>query len=232
MVRLVADPYARAMSPGTGRSRSILLLLGLGVVSPVLYFGAQLVCGLMTDGYSFLSNAASDLGTSDRRFHQVFNAAALATGCSLVCGGVGLLLVSTTPIPRRVATIIVAVCCLSAGAAAVTAGLYPLPDGRHGGGPIGAGMFVTPFAVAFALRDRVRWRPYLGLNIAMFVAGGVILSSGDPDIAGLGQRLLAGSVFPALALVCGLWFREVSTGRGDNGQGEIGRGENGRGPNS
>jgi hypothetical protein len=114
------------------------------------------------------------------------------------------------PISRQVATIIVAVCCLSAGAAAVTAGLYPLPDVRHGGGPIGAGMFVAPFAVAFALRDRVRLRPYLGLNIAVFIAGGAILSSGSPAIAGLGQRLLAGAVFPALALVCGLWLRAVS----------------------
>ncbi len=176
----------------------------MGVLSPALYFGAQLICGLMTDGYSFLREAASDLGTSDRPYHRVFNGAAFATGCSLLCGGIGLLLVCMRPVPRRVATIMVAFCCLSAGAAAVTAGLYPLPDTRHGGGPIGAGMFVAPFAVAFALRDRVRLRPYLALNIAVFVAGGAILSGGSPAIAGLGQRLLAGAVFPALALVCGL----------------------------
>jgi hypothetical membrane protein len=180
------------------------------VVSPVLYFGAQLVFGLMTDGYSFAREAASDLGTSDQPYHRAFNGAAFATGCSLLCGGIGLLLVSVRPVPRRVATVIVAVCCLSAGAAAVTAGLYPLPDVRHGGGPIGAGMFVAPFAVAFALRDRVRLRPYLGLNIAVFVAGGAILSGGSPAIAGLGQRLLAAAVFPALALVCGLWLGAVS----------------------
>ena len=189
--------------PGrTVRTWSTILLLGFGVAAPVLYFGAQLVCGLMTDGYSFLREAASDLGTSDRPYHRLFNLAACATGCSLVGGGIGLLLVSLRPIPRRVATIVVALCCLSAGAAALAAGLYPLPDERHGGGPIGAGLFVAPFAVAFALRDRVRLRPYLGLNIAAFVAGGVILSGGDPAIAGLGQRLLAAAVFPALALVC------------------------------
>lgn len=202
------------------RTRLIVLLLGFGVISPVLYFGAQLVCGLMTDGYSFSREAASDLGTSDRPYHRVFNGAAVATGCSLLCGGIGLLLVSTRAVPRRAATIVVALCCLSAGAAALTAGLYPLRDDRHGGGPIGAGMFVAPFAVAFALRDRVRWRPYLGLNIAAFVAGGAILGGGNPAIAGLGQRLLAGAVFPALAMVCGLWLgavlvppppREVST---------------------
>jgi glucans biosynthesis protein C len=188
-----------------------MVLLGLGLVSPVLYFGAQLACGLMTDGYSFTREAASDLGTSDRLYHRVFNGAALATGCSLICGGIGLLLVSTRRIPRRLATIIVAVCCLSAGAAAVTAGLYPLPDVRHGGGPIGAGMFVAPFAVAFALRDRVRLRPYLGLNIAVFVVGGAILSRGSPAIAGLGQRLLAGAVFPAFASVCALWLVALAT---------------------
>ncbi len=59
----------------------------------------------------------------------------------------------------------------------MTAGLYPLPDVPHGGGPIGAGIFVAPFAVAFALRDRVRLRPYLGLNIAVFVTGGAILNT-------------------------------------------------------
>jgi hypothetical membrane protein len=198
------------MSGRAIRTRLMVVLLGLGVVSPILYFGAQLLCGLMTNGYSFSREAASDLGTSDRPYHRVFNGAAFATGFSLVCGGIGLLLVSMRPIPRRVANIIVTVCCLSAGAAAVTAGLYPLPDIRHGGGPIGAGMFIAPFAVAFALSDRVRLRPYLGLNIALFVAGGAILSSGSPAIAGLGQRLLAGAVFPALALVCGLWLQAVS----------------------
>lgn len=199
------------MSRRAIRTRLIVVLLGLGVVSPLLYFGAQLICGLMTDGYSFSREAASDLGTSDRPYHRVFNGAALATGCSLLSGGIGLLLVSTRPIPRRVATISVAVCCLSAGAAAVMAGLYPLPDVRHGGGPIGAGMFVAPFAVAFALGERVRLRTYLGLNIAVFVAGGAILSGGSPEIAGLGQRLFAVAVFPALALVCGLWLRQYQS---------------------
>jgi hypothetical protein len=137
----------------------------------------------------------------------VFNLAALATGCSLIGGGIGLLLVSARPTRHRVGTVIVALCCLSAGAAAVAAGLYPLPDERHGGGPIGAGLFVAPFAVALALRSRARWRPYLGANIALFVAGGVILGAGDPSIAGLGQRLLAASVFPALAVACGLALR-------------------------
>lgn len=62
---------------------------------------------------------------------------------------------------------------------------------------------MAPFAVAFALGDRVRLRPHLGLNIAVFVAGGAILSGGSPAIAGLGQRLLTGAVFPALALAYG-----------------------------
>ncbi len=198
----------RAVSLPALRRCVVLVLLGLGVASPFLYFGAQLVCGLRTAGYSFMREAASDLGTSDRPYHRAFNAAAIATGCSLVCGGIGLLLVR--PMSRRVATIIVAVCCLSAGAAAVSAGLYPLPDSRHGGGPIGAGLFVAPFAIAFALGDRARMRPYLGLNIAMFVAGGAILSGGNPAIAGVGQRLLAAAVFPPLALVFGLRLRAVS----------------------
>jgi Protein of unknown function (DUF998) len=175
---VIAGPYARDVSRGAIRTRLIVVLLGIGVMSPILYFGTQLICGLMTDGYSFAREAASDLGTSDRPYHQVFNAAALATGCSLLCGGIGLLLVSTRSIPRWVATIVVAACCL--------------------------------FAVAFALRGRVRLRPFLGLNIAAFGAGGAILNGENPAIAGLGQRLLAGAVFPSLALVCGLWLRALT----------------------
>lgn len=190
------------------RTRLIIVLLLLGAASPVLYFGAQLVCGLMTDGYSFMRDAASDLGTLDRPNHAVFNVAALATGGCLLSGGVGLLLTCLRPVPRRAGTVVVGVCCLSAGAAAVAAGIYPLPDARHGGGAIGAGMFVAPFAVAFALRDRARLRPVLGLSIAVFVVGGAILAGGNPAIAGLGQRLLAGAVFPSLALVCGLQLRQ------------------------
>lgn len=69
-------------------------------------------------------------------------------------------------------------------------------------------MFVAPFAVAFALQDQTRLRPILGLSIAAFVAGGAILANGNAAIAGLGQRLLAGAVFPTLALMCGLQLRD------------------------
>ena len=103
--RVARCPYARGVSDRAIRRRLIVVLLGLGVVAPILYFGAQLVCGLLTDGYSFAREAASDLGTSDRPYHRVFNVAAFATGCSLICGGIGLLLVCMRPIPRRVATV-------------------------------------------------------------------------------------------------------------------------------
>jgi hypothetical membrane protein len=200
-------PYAREMVGLGVRSRVVGVLLSFGVAAPILYFGSQLACGLMTDQYSFLRNAASDLGTANQPYHQAFNGAAILTGCSLLSGAVGLLLICARRIARRFATVVVAICCLSNGLAALSAGLFPLPDARHGGGVLGAGLFLTPFAVAFALWNRSRLRAYLVINVALFVAGGTILSTGSQSLAGLGQRLLAGAVFPSLGFICALMVK-------------------------
>ncbi len=100
-----------------------------------------------------------------------------------------------------------AVAVVSTGTAAIAAGVFPLPDNRHGGGVLGAGMFLVPFIAAVVLwpTGSRRLRGYALANIAAFIGCGVALSGGTPidQLANEGalQRVLAITVFGTIGVV-------------------------------
>ena len=215
MILMPSAPYRDGMPSPRWFDRAALSL-GIGV--PVLYFLTQGVVGVLTPGYSFRQQAASDLGVGDSIRAMVFNLGAISTGVLAVVAAYGLAVAPRwCPIPG-VRSRLTALAVASTGAAAIAAGVFPLPDPRHGGGPIGAGMFVIPLLMATLL-----WRAaspmvrgYLGLNLALFVGCAAMLSGATPvdQVAngGLLQRLLAVTVFGAIGVGCAVISATRSTG--------------------
>ncbi len=194
--------------------------LSLGIGVPALYFLTQGVIGVLTPGYSFRQQAASDLGVGDSIRATVFNLGAISTGVLAAVAAYGLAAAPRwSPVPA-VRARLTALAVASTGAAAIAAGVFPLPDPRHGGGPIGAGMFVIPLLMATLL-----WRAasplvrgYLGLNLALFAGCAAMLSGTTPvdQVAngGLLQRVLAVTVFGAIGVGCAI----VTATRSDSTQ--------------
>jgi hypothetical membrane protein len=195
--------HSQGVPKQTTWSRSAL---GVGALVPVLYFGTQVIVGALNPDYDFLTQVASDLGASGAPHAGWFNAGALLTGVAALVTTSGLL---TAPVQTRARHFLLAACALailSTGLAAIAAGAFPLPDERHGGGALGAGMFLLPALGAVVLFPHGGgWRAYGLANLALFVGSAAALSGSTPidEVAwqGLLQRLLAGTVFVAIAVV-------------------------------
>jgi hypothetical membrane protein len=119
-----------------------------------LYYGVQLVAAPFFDGFSVVGTTASELG-SDRSTHPwIFNAGAILTGIAALLASAGFLrglrqlgvpsILSWLPFLAVAAT----------GASSLWAGIFPMPDPRHGGHP---SLLIAMIAVPFVLAAAV-WR--------------------------------------------------------------------------
>jgi hypothetical membrane protein len=192
------------------RVRLSQLLCWVGSGAAVLYFGTQVVIGLMTDGYSFLRDTASELGQQGAPHATLFAVGAVGTGVATLAAALGVILASKPSRTRRVAG---ALTLTSAGMASVAAGVYPMPDSRHGGGAIGAGLFLLPFVsmvVTWPIAS-TRARTVLIGGAVWFVAAGVVMSGVTPidqqTYEGICQRFLAVPTFGAISLTAYLLAR-------------------------
>jgi hypothetical membrane protein len=191
-----------------GRLSQMLCWVGSGAAA--LYFGTQVVVGLMTDDYSFLRDTASELGQRGAPHAGLFAVGAVSTGIATLAAALGVILASKPSRTRRVAG---AITLASAGIASVAAGVYPLPDSRHGGGAIGAGLFLLPFvSIAVAWPIAHTWaRTALVVGAVWFVVAGVVMSGATPidqkTYEGICQRFLALPTFGAISLTAYLLTR-------------------------
>lgn len=169
-----------------------------GALVPLVYFGVQFIAAPCYPDYSFLVNSASQLGSDRSTCPQWLNGGAILSGI------LGLL--STYGIGTRLQAAganvwfawACAACAASVAAAAIWAGLHPMPDPRHNPGAIGIGMFIGPFALLAAfwkLRDARAMRAYLWFTLAAFALLVPIMSGISPiDLqryGGLLQRIAA-----------------------------------------
>ena len=188
--------------------RSTRVGLRAGVLVPVVYFGVQLWRGAAVDGYSFRSDAASDLGAAGVPGAVWFNVAAIASGIAAVLAAVAWWDALRRWGVGRLGRGFLSAALMSIGAASIAAGWFPLPDDRHGGGPLGIGLFALPFLLVFAIarRSAPGWvRVYVVANAALFVVAALMFSGAtwlDPTAdEGVMQRVLACSVFVPIGVV-------------------------------
>ena len=193
------------------------VLLAAGIVVPILYFANLIVGGLLTPGFSHVSQMPSELGVAAAPYAALFNAGLIAVGVATFMAalglyfglrrlGVGLPLVLLTSVSLA----------LSAGAMAMS-GVFPLPHPLHYGfGLVLAGVF-TPLFGALALKDggAVRVILLVGFVASIAIVGAIFAANfGLSDLvnqsnAGLWVRGYALTGIPSVALLCWAVMRRL-----------------------
>src|SRR5215216_1684405 len=74
------------------KEKVLVFALASGILVPILYFGTQLLAAPFFPGYSFLSMAASVLGSDLATYPAIFNTGAMITGISTIIASVGFFL--------------------------------------------------------------------------------------------------------------------------------------------
>ena len=180
------------------KEKVLAFALGSGIMVPVLYFGTQLLAAPFFPGYSFLSMAASLLGSDLALYPAIFNTGAIITGIATIIASVGFLLALQHFGTNPFLTWLTSVAVLLNGVGSLWAGFFPLPDPRHGSNPFTVGIFLFPILLTFTLWKRSDARPiktYLIITNFVFIAL-IPIMSGVTGIhtqgyQGLLQRIVA-----------------------------------------
>lgn len=186
--------------------------LAVGVLVPVVYFGAQLLAAPFYPGYSFVRQAASELGSDRSDRPEILNVGAMLTGIAAIIAACAM----PAALPRMKSPSVIAwltaIAMISMGIGAIWAGVFPMPSPRHNSGPIGAGMFFVPLLFAIALWRRPgALRTYLLVNVALFSVM-VPLMSGASGIdinpfRGALQRIAAAILYLPIGIVSAALLR-------------------------
>jgi hypothetical membrane protein len=165
---------------------------------PVIYFGAQLVAARFYPNYSFAQDTASMLGTATSTQPWIFNLGAVLTGVAGLCGAFGLVH-ALRKVTWKALALLVGLCVVANGVLSLKAGMFPMPDPRHGSWQFL--MFPTLAAPVLLLislwRQSILLRMYLGCNaVALLVMVPLMMHRAAPVFAeGTMQRLFALTVF-------------------------------------
>lgn len=183
------------------------LLWGL-ILAPLFYYVALIGGSLLWPGYSHVTQYASELGSSAAPNPMFFNGNVILCGLSALIGGFGLTHVLTQLSGSRGWAVAAGVSISLWGLAIVVAGLYPMPDERHGAfGLAIAGQF-TPLFAWIALRKvggigglkaflAVIFVTSFVLFAIMMGVGGLVTRAN----VGIWQRINSGLGIPYLAIL-------------------------------
>jgi hypothetical membrane protein len=180
---------------------------------PFLYYGTQIIAAPFFPGYSFMSQAASLLGSELSTHPAIFNAGVIATGIATLVAAFGFF----RALERIGANVFLRwITSIALGGSAISslwAGCFPLPDPRHAGHPaLLVAMIAVPFLLTATLwreRDARALKAYLVATIALLVVMIPIMSGASGidmgSYSGICQRIFAFTVFPPIA-VCALFL--------------------------
>jgi hypothetical membrane protein len=194
----------------TKETRAVIALQ-MGFMVPFLYFGTQIIAAPFYPDYNFLTMPASLLGSDLARYPLIFNLGAMITGIATLIASLGFLyvfkLLPINPILAWLASIALAL----NGVASVWAGVFSIPDPRHGSNPFAVGIFVFPILLLAALwtqPDARKIKTYLIVTNILFlmlipVMGGMT-GLDTRAYQGLLQRIAALIFFPPISV--GAWY--------------------------
>lgn len=197
--------------------RPASLLLKLGVLVPVLYYGVLLIGGYLTPGYNHFTQYASELGMAGKPAAQLFNYGIIAAGGCAIIAALGVLIGMKSLGANILWALLAAVCLAAWGVSFVYGGLYPMPNPLHAG-PVtvmglGLGLMAIPAALFMFLGLSGRsdmggvkslvilsFLAMIGLTLVMYNVGGFDLVS--KANVGLWQRGLGLATIPWIGLAC------------------------------
>jgi glucan biosynthesis protein C len=183
------------------------LLWGL-ILAPVFYYVALIGGSLLWPGYSHVTQYASELGSSASPNPMFFNGNVILCGLSAIIGGFGLTHILTQLSGGRCWAVAAGASISLWGLAIIVAGLYPMPDDRHGAfGLAIVGQF-TPLFAWLALR---KVEGFVGLKtflaiifVASFALFAIMMGVGGLVTranVGIWQRINTALGIPYLAIL-------------------------------
>jgi hypothetical membrane protein len=184
------------------------LLWGL-ILAPVFYYIGLIGGSLLWSGYSHVTQYASELGSSAAPNPMFFNGNVILCGLAALIGGFGLTHALTElPGGSRNWAIAAGASISLWGIAIVIAGLYPMPDERHGAYGLATVGQLTPLFVWLAMRKvegLSGLKLFLGLIfVASFVLFAIMMGVGGLVTranVGIWQRINSGLGIPYLAVL-------------------------------
>jgi glucans biosynthesis protein C len=191
------------------------LLLWAGVAVPVLYFGNLLLNALLYPGYSHVRQYVSELGGPEAPHATLFNTGVVLFGLAAMAAGGGFGLALRRRGSGRVLAVAVGALVVLFGAGMILAGVFPMPDPRHGGYGLPMGVHIVPPLLAWGLRRRpeLRWlRLFLWVSfVAMVTLFAIMMGVGELVTranVGLFQRAYALAMFPWIGIAAAALVRE------------------------
>lgn len=192
------------------------VLLSAGIAVPFLYFGNILVSSLFYPGYNHIRQYASELGGPDAPWPALFNTTVIILGVASIAAGLGYTLALKRLTAKTVLPVLTGLLIALFGVGTTLAGIFPMPDERHGGYGLGMGIQLAPLLLWLSLRKREGLR---GLKIYLLISFFVSLAffavmMGVGELVtranvGLFQRLYSLTLFPWIGLGSYVLLREV-----------------------
>lgn len=165
-------------------------LLIFGIVSPLLFWFTTLVCGLILEDYSHLSNMVSELGAMGTKTQYVFTAGLLLSSILNVLFGIGLWRMGQALKLEMIPVVLVFCYSFLAGPA-----IFAMPHKLHG--TIGVGFMLIMVSPVFCLVQWWKQEPILKIRWAAIVSFAIMMlgfliffPNTLTDYFGLKQRFL------------------------------------------
>jgi glucan biosynthesis protein C len=152
------------------------LLLRLGALGPVIFYGLIVAGGFMSPGYNHMTQYVSELGQAGAPTAKLFNYGLMAVGGLIILGGLGFFLGARKLGAGVVMPLLAAVAIGLFGASFVIGGLHPMPDPMHQAYHLIYAGVAAPLLAFLSLGDRTELSGAKTLAVISFLASAVLLA--------------------------------------------------------
>lgn len=190
--------------------------LRAGIAIPFIYYGIQLIAALFNPGYSFIRQAASELGSDLSRHAGIFNIGIMAQGVLTLAVALAFFRALLRLRTHLLLAVLTSLALAMNGVQTLWAGYFPMPDPRHGGHPAFIiPMILLPFLLTFSM-----WKHTRPAGRAYFIASNILLLIMVPfmsgkigidtsQMRGLLQRIFTLALFPPIGAAAFVLARQV-----------------------
>ena len=122
------------------------------IAVPIFYYFGLIVGAATHPDYSHVTNYASELGMAEAPYPAIFNVSAILSGMALLASA-ALMAVKRTGFPGPRLWVLLACLAIALwGTANIMAGIFPIPDERHGAFGLGLAELLVPLFLLLAIR--------------------------------------------------------------------------------